>query len=70
MHISLREQVEYDDDGVRFVLDQHRYLVGFLSNSLIHSTGKLGAPLGYLILIPSQPDFLSQSLCYFLLLHA
>jgi len=45
IYISWREQVEFDDDGVRFVLDQHRYLVGIVSNSLIHSTGKLGAPL-------------------------
>ena len=58
--ISWREQVNYqwDDDEVRFVLDQHAELDFNSSSSLKQqSTGRHVAPLGHIILIPSQPVF-------------
>jgi hypothetical protein len=58
--ISWREQVnfQWDDDEVRFVLDQDDEL-DFYSASLLkqQSTGKHAAPLGHIILIPNQPVF-------------
>ena len=54
------EQVnfQWDDDEVRFVLDQHTEL-DFYSASLLkqQSAGRHVAPLGHIILIPSQPAF-------------
>ena len=49
---------QWDDDEVRFVLDQHAEL-GFNSVSLLkqQSAGRHVAPLGHIILIPSQPVF-------------
>ena len=58
--ISQREQVNYqwDDDEVRFVLDQHAELDFYSASSLKQqSAGRYVAPLGHIILIPSQPVF-------------
>jgi hypothetical protein len=58
--ISWREQVNFpwDDDDVRFVLDQHAELDFNSASSLIQqSAGRHVAPLGHIILIPSQPIF-------------
>ena len=56
--ISWREQVnfQWDDDEVRFVLDQPDEL-DFNSTSSLkqQSAGRYVAPLGRIILIPSQP---------------
>jgi hypothetical protein len=47
-----------DDNEIRFVLDQHAELDLYSANSLKqHSTGRHVAPLGHIILIPSQPVF-------------
>jgi hypothetical protein len=56
--ISWREQVnfQWDDDDVRFVLDQHAELDFYSASSLKQqSTNRHVAPLGHIILIPSQP---------------
>ena len=56
--ISWREQVkvEWDDEEVCFVLDQHAELDFYSASSLKQqSAGRHVAPLGHLILIPSQP---------------
>ena len=59
--ISWSEQVNCqwdDDDEVRFVLDQHNELDLYSAISLKQqSTGGHVAPLGHIILIPSQPVF-------------
>ena len=55
--ISWREQVnfQWNYDKVRFVLDQLDF---YSSNSLKQqSVGRHVAPLGHIILIPSQPVF-------------
>ena len=56
--ISWREQVNFkwDDDEVRFVLDQHTKL-DFYTDSSLKYAGRHVAPLGHIILIPSQPIF-------------
>ena len=56
--MSWREQVncQWDDDEVRFVLDQHAKL-DFYSASSLKRAGRHVAPLGHIILIPSQPVF-------------
>ena len=63
----MREQVnfQWDDDGVRFVLDQHAELDFYSASSLKQqSAGRHVAPLGHIFLIPT-------SLCsYFLMLRA
>ena len=47
-----------DDDEVRFVLDQHDELDFYSASSLKQqSAGIHVAPLGHIILIPSQPVF-------------
>ena len=53
--LSLREKVnfQWDDDEVRFVLDQHAELELYSASSLKQHV----APLGHIILIPSQPVF-------------
>ena len=54
------EQVnfQWDDDEVRFVLDQHAELDFYSASSLKRqSEGRHVAPLGHIILIPSQPVF-------------
>ena len=56
--ISWREQVnfQWDDDEVRFVLDQHAELDVHSASSLKQqSADRHVAPLGHIILIPSQP---------------
>ena len=59
-YISWREQVnfQWDDDEVRFVLDQHAELDFYSAISpKQQSAGRHVAPLGQIILIPSQPVF-------------
>jgi hypothetical protein len=61
-----REQVNYqwDDDGVRFVLDQHAELELYSASSLRQqSAGRNVTPFGHIILIPSQPIFALSPLC-------
>jgi hypothetical protein len=49
---------QWDDDEVRFVLDQHAELDFYSASSLKQqSAGRHVAPLGHIILIPSQPVF-------------
>jgi hypothetical protein len=63
--ISWREQVnfQWDDDDVRFVLDQHAELDFYSASSLKQQfAGRYVAPLGHIILIPSQP------VCFFSLM--
>ena len=58
--ILWREQVafQWDDDEVRFVLDQHADLNFHSASSLKQqSAGRHIAPLGHIILIPSRPVF-------------
>ena len=58
--ISSQEQVnfQWDDDEVRFVLDQHAYLDFYSASSLKQqSADRHVAPLRHIILIPSQPVF-------------
>ena len=53
-----REQVNYqwDDDDVRFVLDQNAELDFYSASSLKQqSAGKNVTPFGHIILIPSPP---------------
>ena len=60
IYISWREQVNFqcDDDEVHFVLDQHAELDFYVPNSLKQqSVDRHVAPLGHIILIPSQPVF-------------
>ena len=59
-YISWQEQVnfQWDDDEVRFVLDQHAELDFYIASSLKQqSADGHVAPLGHIILIPSQPVF-------------
>jgi hypothetical protein len=61
--ISWGEQVNFlwDDDEVRFVLDQHAELDFYSANSPKQYADRHIAPLVHIILIPSQPVFaLSQ----------
>jgi hypothetical protein len=54
------EQVnfQWDDDEIRFVLDQHAYLDFHSVSSLKQQfADRHVAPLGHIILIPSQPVF-------------
>jgi hypothetical protein len=46
---------QWDDDEIRFVLDQHTELDVYSASS--HSAGRHVAPLGHIILIPRQPVF-------------
>ena len=67
--ISWREQVNFqweddddddddDDKEVRFVLDQHAELDFYSASSLKQQSAvRHVAPLGHIILIPSQPVF-------------
>ena len=58
--ISWQEQVyfQWDDDEVCFVLDQHTELDFYSASSLKQqSSDRHVAPLGHIILIPSQPVF-------------
>ena len=62
--MSWREQVnfQWDDDEVRFVLDQIVELNAYSAISLKQqSAGRHVAPLGHIILIPSQPIFALSS---------
>ena len=50
---------QWDDDEVRFVLDQHAWLDFYSASSLKQQfADRHVAPLGYIILIPSQPVLL------------
>ena len=67
--ISWREQVnsQWNDDEVRFALDQHAELDFYSASSLKQqSAGRHVAPLGHIILIPSQPVFALSPYCYVL----
>jgi hypothetical protein len=58
--ISWQEQVnfQWDDDEIRFVLDQHGELDFYSVSSLKQqSVGRRVTLLGHIILIPSQPVF-------------
>jgi len=58
--IPRREQVNFqcDNDEIRFVLDQHTELDFYSASSLKQqSVDRHVAPLGHIILIPSQPVF-------------
>ena len=60
--ISWREQVNFqlNGDDVRFVLDLHAYL--YSASSLKQQFAeRYVAPLGHIILIPSQPVFALSS---------
>jgi len=49
---------QWDDDEIRFVLDQHAELDFYSASSLKQeSAGRHVAPFGRIILIPSQPVF-------------
>jgi len=49
---------QWDDDEVRFILDQHAELDFYSASSLKQqSAGRHIAPLGHIILVPSQPVF-------------
>jgi hypothetical protein len=51
-------RTSWDDDEVRFVLDQHIELDVYSASSLKQqSAGRHIAPLGHIILIPNQPVF-------------
>ena len=56
--ISRREPVifQWDDDEVRFVLDQHAELDFYSASSL--KRGRHVAPLRHIIRIPSHPVFI------------
>ena len=63
--ISWWEQVnfQWDDDDIRFALDQHAELHFYGASSLKQqSADRHVAPLGHIILIPSQPVF-ALSIC-------
>ena len=58
--ISWREKVNFqcDDDDVRFVLDQHAEFEFYSASSLKQQyAGRHVAPLGHIILNPSQSVF-------------
>ena len=62
----MREQVNFhwDDDDVCFILDQHAELDFYGVNSLKQeSADRHVAPLGHIILIPSQPVFALSPQC-------
>jgi len=64
--MSLREQVnfQWDDDEVRFVLDQHAELDFHSASSLKQqSADRHVSTLGHIILILSQPLFLLNAAC-------
>jgi hypothetical protein len=49
---------QWDDNEVRFTLDRHAELDFYSASSLKkQSAGRQVAPLGHIILIPSQPVF-------------
>jgi hypothetical protein len=49
---------KWDDDEIRFALDQHAKLDFYSASSLKQqSTGRHVTPFGHIILIPSQPVF-------------
>jgi hypothetical protein len=49
---------QWDDDEVRFILDQHAELDFYSASSLKQqSAGRNVTPFGHIILIPSQPIF-------------
>ena len=64
--MSWRKQVnfQWDDDEVRFVLDQHAELDLHSASSLKQrSAGRHIAPLRHTILIPNQPVFVLSPQC-------
>ena len=65
LSISWRKQVNFQwDDDVHFLLDQHAELYFYSASSLKQqSAGRHDAPLGHIILIPSQPVFAFSPQC-------
>ena len=63
----LKKYYTYSNDEVRFVIDQHAFLDFYSASSLKQqSVDRHVAPLGHIILIPSQPVFtLSPYCCMF-----
>ena len=64
--MSLAEQVNFqsDDDEVHFAQDQHAKLHFHSASSLKQqSADRYIAPLGHIIMIPSQPVFTLSPLC-------
>ena len=56
---------QWDDDEIRFVLDQHAELDFYCASALKQqSTGRHVTPLGHIILIPSQPVFALSPLLF------
>ena len=54
----MKNDIQWDVDEVHFVLDQHAELDFYNASSLKQqSAGRHVAPLGHIILIPSQPVF-------------
>jgi hypothetical protein len=55
---------QWNDDEVRFELDQHAELDFYIARSLKQQlAGRHVTPLGHIILIPSPPVFFSLMLC-------
>ena len=58
LKFSITVNYQWDDDEVRFVPDQHAEFDFYSASSLKQqSAGRHVAPLGHIILIPSQPVF-------------
>ena len=56
--------IQWDDDEVGFVLDQHVELDFYSASSLKQqSMGRRVAPLGHIILIPREPVFALSPYC-------
>ena len=65
--MSWREQVnfQWDDDEILCVLDQHTELDFYSASSLKQqSVGRHVAPLGHIILFPSQAVFALCAVCF------
>ena len=57
-HMARTSYIQWNDDDVRFVLDQHAEFDFYSASSLKQqSASRHVAPLGHIILIPSQPVF-------------
>jgi len=61
-HMARTSYIQWNDDDVRFVLDQHAEFDFYSASSLKQqSKGRHVAPLGHIILIPSQSSLCSYS---------
>jgi hypothetical protein len=64
LHVYHLVNFQWDDDEVRLVLDQDAELEFYTASSLKQqSVGRHVAPLGHIILIPSQPVFALTPWC-------